>query len=141
MECYEIQIREIGSRASHVFGVAILFEKQTRQPLMNADVFDAMLTQGLIERISLLLIIHPPPAHIRPRRIKFQTVDLERLALIDERLDRRLTIGRVNSAEHFDASRSHRADHRGLARRKQIDAVECRSHAKAIEKSDVGFAL
>src|SRR6185436_7654395 len=46
-----------------------------------------------------------------------------------------------DAAEHLDARGRHRADHRSLAWRKQIDAVERRSHPEAVQKCDVGLAL
>ena len=77
MECYEIQVGEIGSRARNISRMAKLFEERAGKPFMHADVFHRVCaTLGRADKLPL--VVHSPAARVRPRRKKFQSVDLER---------------------------------------------------------------
>src|SRR5262252_9570507 len=93
---------------------------------MNTDILYAVLTQHLEEWIGVLFVIENPTTRVGPRRIELQAVDLDRLALVGQRLDRGCTIRRIDSSEHHSphvGDRHRTAHHRGARARQRFEKM------------------
>src|SRR5262249_29510796 len=108
---------------------------------MDAHVLDTVLSQHFIDRVGLLLVIHPPAASVGPGRIELEAVNLQGLALIGKRFHGRMSVGRIHASQHPDPGGRHRPDLGGFAGRKQIDPVKGAPHSKAVQKGDIGLAF